>query len=235
MAGEGQRFKDAGYTFPKPLITIRNQPMIAWVVKNLNLPQYDHHFIAQKAHAEQYPIAEMCARLVPQAIVTTVAKTTQGAACTVLQGLQEAPCDLTAPLLIANCDQILSWQVDEFLTRAETMHLDGLIPVFESVHPKWSYVQITPKLDVTEVMEKFPLSCWATCGVYYFRTAQSFIEGTRQMIAQEKLVKGEFYVAPVYNELIAQGARVQAYPVKDMWGLGTPEDLEEFKLHVCRG
>ena len=34
MAGAGSRFEKAGYTFPKPLIEVRGQPMIAKVVEN---------------------------------------------------------------------------------------------------------------------------------------------------------------------------------------------------------
>jgi hypothetical protein len=52
------------------------------------------------------------------------------------------------------------------------------------------------------------------------------------MIAQNLRVKGEFYVAPVYNQMIAQGETVGIYNIgtvnNGMYGLGTPEDLEVF-------
>ena len=35
MAGAGSRFETAGYTFPKPLIEVRGEPMIAKVVKKI--------------------------------------------------------------------------------------------------------------------------------------------------------------------------------------------------------
>ena len=37
MAGAGSRFEKAGYSFPKPLIEVKGDPIIAQVVKNLNL------------------------------------------------------------------------------------------------------------------------------------------------------------------------------------------------------
>ena len=37
MAGAGSRFKDAGYTFPKPLIEIHGKTMIQWVIDGLKL------------------------------------------------------------------------------------------------------------------------------------------------------------------------------------------------------
>ena len=34
MAGKGQRFIDAGYSIPKPLISINGKPMVENVIKN---------------------------------------------------------------------------------------------------------------------------------------------------------------------------------------------------------
>ena len=47
MAGAGSRFEKAGYSFPKPLIEVKGDPMIAQVVKNLNL-QGRYIFLVQK-------------------------------------------------------------------------------------------------------------------------------------------------------------------------------------------
>ena len=33
MSGKGQRFKNAGYTDPKPLIEVDGEPMVHWVTK----------------------------------------------------------------------------------------------------------------------------------------------------------------------------------------------------------
>ncbi len=55
MAGKGKTFKDAGYTFPKPLIDIDGKPMIQIVVENLNLSG-DFIFLVQKEHYNKYSI-----------------------------------------------------------------------------------------------------------------------------------------------------------------------------------
>ena len=46
--------------------------------------------------------------------------------------------------------------------------------------------------------------------------------------SNDQRVNGEFYVAPTYNEMIADGKTILSYPVAEMKGLGTPEDLERF-------
>jgi len=41
-------------------------------------------------------------------------------------------------------------------------------------------------------------------------------------------VNGEFYVAPVFNEAILDRKKIRTYKVDEMWGIGTPEDLNVF-------
>jgi hypothetical protein len=53
MAGEGSRFKEAGYIFPKPIIEVKGKPMIQLVVENIG---YDANyiFIVRKEHYDNY-------------------------------------------------------------------------------------------------------------------------------------------------------------------------------------
>lgn len=205
--------------------------MIQWVVESLDMPWAQHIFVVRAEEMERYHLREVCAQLTPQVRVVPLTSPTRGAAETVLLGLQEAP--LQEPLLIANCDQWLAWDSRRFL-RA-TASYDGLIPVFASAHPKWSYVRLDDRSRVVEVAEKRPISPWATCGLYYWKMARAFVDAAQVYMSDEAhRVNGEWYVAPIYNELIAQGGVVLPYTEVQMWGLGTPEDLEEFKLKVCR-
>ena len=48
------------------------------------------------------------------------------------------------------------------------------------------------------------------------------------MIAKNIRTNNEFYVCPVYNQFIEQGARIRIKNTERMWGLGTPEDLTNF-------
>ena len=48
------------------------------------------------------------------------------------------------------------------------------------------------------------------------------------MVEKNIRVNNEFYIAPVYNELIADGKTLIPFYVHKMHGLGTPEDLRYF-------
>ena len=48
------------------------------------------------------------------------------------------------------------------------------------------------------------------------------------MISKNIRTNNEFYIAPSYNEMISNGKKILNYPIAEMRGLGTPEDLSKF-------
>lgn len=129
MAGAGSRFQKAGYTFPKPLIDIYNKPMIQVVVENLNI-QAQHIFICQKSHYEQYNLHHVLNLISPNCKIIQIDHITEGAACTTL--LAKDLINNDSPLLIANSDQYIEWDSNEFLYSCNNDHIDGGILTFDS-------------------------------------------------------------------------------------------------------
>jgi len=229
MAGLGTRFRDRGFPDPKPLIDVRGKPMVQWVIENVR-PRRPHRFtfLCNEAHAADYGLEARLSELVPGCSVVRVPGATEGAACTALLAKDCVPS--ARPLLIANSDQWVDAGIDEFLAMADDTHSDGLIMTFPATDSKWSYARLGPDGTVAEVAEKRAISAHATVGIYYFRRAGDFFEGAEDMIARGLRTNGEYYVCPVYNELIARGRRVRIHPIPAgaMRGLGTPEDLAAF-------
>ena len=57
MAGEGQRYVDAGYQIPKPFIEVDGLPMVIRACQAL--PKADRYiFVCRKSHLEKYPMEE---------------------------------------------------------------------------------------------------------------------------------------------------------------------------------
>ena len=226
MAGAGSRFEKAGYTFPKPLIEVNGKPMIQVVVDNLNVDA-EHVFITQKAHYEDYNLSYLLNLVSPNCNIVQVDGITEGAACTTL--LAKEHIDNDQPLLIANSDQYVDWDSNEFLYAMQADSVDAGILTFESVHPKWSFAKVDDKTGfVTEVAEKKPISNNATVGIYYWARGSDYVKYAEQMIARNRRVNNEFYVCPVFNEAIEDGKKIKVFPIEDMWGIGTPEDLDIF-------
>lgn len=207
MAGRGQRFVDAGYETPKPYLPLNGRRMIEEVVANVT-PARNHRLT-----------------LITSDDVTEV---TEGAACTVL--LKKDVFNNDEPLLLANSDQIIDANINDFIQDAIDRDLDGSIMVFPATEHKWSYAKVVDR-KVVQVAEKKPISTMATVGIYYFKHGSDFVKAAEQMIEKNIRTNGEFYVCPVYNELIEMGKNIGVYMItaEQMHGLGTPEDYERYE------
>ena len=225
MAGRGKRFQDEGYSLPKPLTDVNGIPMIKLILNNLNT-QGQYIFLCRKEHYEKYALNEMLSLFSPGCKIITVDKITEGAAVTVLLAKEFINND--EELIIANSDQWLDWSSQHFLSFLRNKGGDGGIVTFISTHPRWSFVKVDDLGLVTEVAEKKPISNIATVGIYYYKKGRYFVEAAEEMIRKNIRTNNEFYVAPTYNEMIAEGKKVYSYPVAEMRGLGTPEDVRNF-------
>lgn len=227
MAGAGSRFEKAGYTFPKPLIEVNGKPMIQTVVENLNIDAR-HIFIVQKSHCEKYNLKNMLNVIAPGCKVVEVDGITEGAACTTLLAKEFINND--EPLLMANSDQFVDWDSNEFMYSMVGDTIDAGILTFKSTHPKWSFCKLDEKGFVSEVAEKNPISDIATVGIYYWNKGSDYVKYAEDMIAKDIRHNNEFYVCPVFNQAIEDDKRVKIFdiPAESMWGLGTPEDLKRF-------
>lgn len=226
MAGRGSRFANAGYKMPKPLIDIYGRPMIEYVTQNI-CPAQEHRFIyiCQREHLEKYGLAKELDRMAPGCKIVTVDHITEGAACTVL--LAEEYIDNDDALMIANSDQFVDTDIDEYLAAIEDY--DGLIMTMPANDPKWSYIRYNEAGFVTLVREKEVISNQATVGIYNYKYGRDFVKYAHQMIDKNIRVNNEFYVAPVYNEMVEAGKKLVFRDVgAKMYGLGTPEDLAVF-------
>lgn len=225
MAGAGSRFQKAGYVFPKPLIEINNKPMIQCVIDSLKLDG-NYIFIIQKEHQLKYNISSVLKILKPNCKIIELDQITEGAACTTL--LAKKYINNNNPLIIANSDQYIEWDSIKSIYNFNSKKIDGSILTFEAIHPKWSYAKIDKNNLVTEVAEKKVISKNATVGVYYWKKGNDYIKYAEQMINKNIRVNNEFYVCPVFNEAISDKKRIIIDPVKEMHGLGTPDDLNNF-------
>ena len=225
MAGAGTRFKEAGYIFPKPLIEIDNKPMIQWVIESLKL-EGNYIFIVQKQHQEKYNINSVLKILKPNCKIIELDHITEGAACTTL--LAKKFINSGNPLIIANSDQYILWNSIKSMYNFNSKKIDGGILTFEAIHPKWSYAKVDKNNLVSEVAEKKVISKNATVGVYYWKKGSDYVKYAESMIKKNLRIKNEFYVCPVYNEAIKEKKKIIIDKVKEMHGLGTPDDLNNF-------
>lgn len=237
MAGLGSRFAVEGYENPKPFIDVNGQPMIVRVLENLSIPNAFYYLIARNEHLiKENKLVEMIENKYPVKFIP-IDKLTEGTACTVLFAREFINNETN--LLIANSDQLIDLDINEFLADSAKRNLDGSILTFidEERNPKWSFAEINSLGHVVRVKEKEAISDIATVGIYYFTQGKDFVSGAVDMIINNDRVNNEFYTCPVYNYLILNNKKIGIYNIlkNQMHGIGTPTDLNNYLLETGDG
>lgn len=210
-AGEGRRFADAGYDKPKPLVDVCGLPMIQRVVENL-MPLDEFRVTVLSQIPLDFDTGDL------SYVDVRVVGPTGGAVETILHADIES-----GPLLMANCDQLTSLDIDAFVASPG----DGALATFRSAKPHHSYVITDEGGWVTDIAEKEVISRQAVAGVYYFGDGSAFAEAGRDVINRNFKVRGEFYVSTVIGEMVQAGAKLGTMDT-DVAILGTPEELQLF-------
>lgn len=224
MAGLGQRFRDAGYLLPKPLIDVRGRPMYSWAVDSLPLERAANLIFVLLASEPGFEtlrrdVVRRYATHNP--VVLDVPEPTAGQAVTVLRARHLIDDD--EPLLVHNADTSFSVDVgwDAAVWRDGYA---GALLVFRSTESRWSYSREGDDGLVVEVREKKVISPWASTGSYWFRRGSDFVRLADAQVAARRSEASEYYVGPLYNDLIADGGRVKNVRVQSVRCFGTPAD-----------
>lgn len=225
MAGSGKRFKDVGYTLPKPLIEVDGKPMIQRVLENLPI-KGNYIFIIQKEDNEKYNITNILKKLTTNYAcnIIEIDKTTEGQAVTAL--LAKELINSEEELLIVNADNYFVWDVEHFVATIKRPY-DGMAFTFEdkSNATHWCFAKIDQDNYIEELVEKVPVSSHALAGAFYWKKGSNFVKYAEQMIRKNIRTNNEFYIGPVFNEAIKDGLKIFNYRLFDMKSMGTPTEL----------
>lgn len=237
MAGLGQRFSDAGYRVPKPLIPVCGEPMVVRVIRDLP-PAERIVFVCLQAHIDQYNIERVLAEHCPGSRIVSTPGLTAGQACSVL--LARSELDMHRPVLVAACDNTHLYQRAVWQQATADPQVDALIWTYRGdprvlVCPSWfGWVRADDRGNVQGVSVKQPISDQplhdpVVSGCFWFRTAGLMVQGIDRLMETDQRVNNEFYLDSVANCLIAGGKRVKTFEVDKYIGWGTPDALRDFE------
>lgn len=235
LCGKSMFFDTPEYPFPKSLVEIHGQPMIQWVVDNLNRIRQDKKFIfiIKTVENENFYIENTLKLLTNDSCeIIKISHDTLGAPCTCLMAIDQINND--TPLIISNSDQIIDADLSQIIGQFFDRDLDAGVICFDSVHPKWSYVRLDEKENIIETAEKRPLSRFAIAGFYFFKHGKDFVRAVFRSIKKGSQVNGVYYIAPVLNELILENKRLGIYKIasSQYHSFYSPQKIEEFEKTV---
>jgi dTDP-glucose pyrophosphorylase len=235
MSGSDAAFREAGYPRCKSLIEINGKAVIQHIHENLLSLQPDQFiFVIRKEDHAQNHLSEVLGLLAPGCRVIVAEGNTAGAACTALLAVEAIGAE--EELVISNADQIIRTDLSTVVQGFRQRDLDGGTIVFDSIHPRWSYVRVNEAGLVTEATEKRPISRHATAGFYYFRKGGDFAAAAMSMIHKAAHVNNIYYVCPTFNEMILRQARIGVHVIRpeEYYSLATPQDVQRYEERLCR-
>ncbi|MDA9729465.1 glycosyltransferase family 2 protein [SAR86 cluster bacterium] len=232
LAGSSQSFYEEGYKYPKPMIEINGEMIISKVINNIK-PIFSRAnkiiFMILEEDDNKFHITNIIKLLVPDAKVIKVKNETSGAACTALLAIEDI--SNKEQLLITSGDHLIDHDLEKVIDYFSDSNCDGGTITFNSIHPRFSYVKISNNNKILETSEKIPISNNATAGFYFYSHGEDFVENAKKMILKGSEVNGNYYVCPVFNEMILSGKEITSYEInsENYHSLMSVELLENYK------
>ena len=232
MAGEGKRFKDAGYSISKPCIEIDNIPMVVQAVRSL--PKSDCHIFVVRDFHMMNGVVDTIRHFYPKALFKPISQLTDGQASTCLLAKQEI--DNNDPLMIGACDNGMVWSKSKFESLKQ--EADCIVWTFRNnpcvtEHPEhYGWIKTERNgLTITQTSIKKPLSDTpkndhAIVGAFWFAKGHYFVEAAEAMITDNNRINNEFYVDTCIDYIIKSGKKAVVFEIDYYIGWGTPADLQ---------
>lgn len=239
MAGDSKRFKEYGFDQPKYLIEVLGKTLLERSLSSLPLHLATKLiFIYKKEHEEKYKVSSQIKNIVcklfnlincevPEIHSVLLDKATRGQAETVLMAKDKL--DLEDELIIFNADTQFEYDWSKIdIDPIDDGVTDGLILAVKKEGEQWSFAKRGRNGYVERTTEKERISDNALVGFYHFCEAKDFLESAEARIKMNFLSKGEFYVAPLYNDLIKRRKNFILDIVDSFTPLGTPEEVFDY-------
>jgi dTDP-glucose pyrophosphorylase len=236
MAGAGQRFLDAGYSTPKPLIPVSGKPMV--IAATECLPPADQHiFVCRDFHVREAQMDELLKKYFPGAEVIAIESLTEGQASTCLLARELLSRENT--LTIGACDNGMIYDRERFDKLLNEVDTDVIIWTFRNnpavlFNPSmYGWVKtagdVAIKVSVKIPISQEPMKDHAVIGAFTFARAGDFMDCVDQMIADNRRVNNEFYMDMAMNVAIEKGLKVKVFEVDSYICWGTPLDVRTYE------
>jgi dTDP-glucose pyrophosphorylase len=208
MMGSGLRLRQQG-GIEKAYLDIMGKPMISWVIQNLKIDA-TYIFII-RSDSDTLPsndtvgrgIDKLLLSLVPKCKIVRCEHKTGGQIESIL--LAEKYINNSDPLIIANDNQWLDWDIEKMLDIFLFQKVDSLLDLITFTsdgNHRYNYIKLDDDNNVIFIKQNCPITQLAMTDVYFWRRGEDFIRCAHKMTSCNKRIRGEFCTLLVVNELL---------------------------------
>jgi len=213
LAAGKPRFENPDEEYPLLLTEIDGKPLVNNIVEsNKGLQDCRYIFVLRKDDVEQFHLDNAVKQLSEKVEIIIIDGETGGAACSALLAIEWI--NNENELLILSADEYTDESTKKIVTKFKDLGYDAGTIIFDSIHPRYSYLKLDQDNLVIEAAEKNPISNNATVGFYWFKVGSEFVSGAKNLIRKEASVNGAFYICPVFNEFILNQKRIGVHKVE---------------------
>ena len=241
MAGQGKRFRRAGYDTYKPFVPIFGKPMIQYVLDAFPA-RVTRRVVADRSLLTEEQVDYL--RGQPGVVVHFVPSHELGPAYSIYQARHELPLD--EAFFVAYCDIHWTW---DYAQVERSLDADGVIYTRRRFHPHLvgnnysafcrpspddhnRLLAIREKGSFTTEWMSEPLSV----GCFYVRDGNAMMRAISAMIAEDREVSDEFFPSLIFNDLVEAGLTIRLHDVDFFVHWGVPAQLEDLLawIETCR-
>ncbi len=238
MSGKGQRFIDAEYKTPKPLITVDNKHIIKHII-DLFPGETDIHCICNEEHINNTNMKEI---LESYSCNIHIIKSHNLGPVYAVSKIFDIIND-EEEVIISYCDYGTVWNYHTFLNTVKDNNIDGAIVSYKGFHPhmlgtdNYAFLKLNHNGYLEEIREKEHftnnrMNEYASNGTYYFKKG-GYIKKYFNIALEsgEKYKKnGEYYISLIYNIMVNDNKMIIPFEIEKMLQWGTPYDLEIYNI-----
>jgi dTDP-glucose pyrophosphorylase len=237
MAGQSQRFFDAGYLLPKSLIQIFEKTMIGHILEFFK-DYKDVIIVVNKKDYELYDFESIIRKCHNTARILIIEPHNFGPSYTIR--MVEDYIALNKKCIVHYCDVLGEWDIKETLNLLDSN--SGVMLCFKGYHPStvnkttYAYVRSNEANEVLEIKEKAsftntPDAEYASGGIYAFTSGEVLLTAIKTMIAKSRSTNGEYYVSIGQQMMIEKHEKIKIQEMNKFYAWGKPEDLEDFMYY----
>ena len=204
---------DDGFTYPKPLIEINGSTIVEQTINYYAKIKDVHlYFLIKKEDEDNFKFSQTLKQACNgiKCTIKIIERATAGSVATCL--LASDLVDFSKETIIASYDQRLNIDIELFISDFRERTADFGVITFESVHPKWSYVEIKDK-RVVRAAEKNAISKNAIAGFYYFARFEHFFDAAVEHMNSHPINNTHYFVSETLNQLVINSLYGVAYHI----------------------
>lgn len=239
MAGFGERFRRAGYKYPKPLLQIGGMPMVAHVIRQFGEMVHSPVLICNEEHLADpvYAMRETLGALLPEPVIVPIAPHKLGPVHSLLEA--ESAIDDQLPVVVAYSDCVSVFDIEAFFSFVKNTGCDAAFLAYRGFHPHarrsafHAYIQVDEQARLLDIQEKrpftdSPMQEFASSGVHYFASGKLLKELCRKVCDQNLAVLEEFFVSMTAKPSVKADLDVRVFEIPFFMNWGTPEDYRDY-------